>query len=382
MAILTFGQRMGLIYNLINTYFIRLSSSLSLIFFVITTLAGCKGEKKKDISINWNNNQAVGVTVSLSLLDDVPEDSVVNLFTLQRINSGGVSILGDKKIVGDKLVFTPLIPLSPGMSYEIRLREKKVGRLEIPLSSQDDPPKVLRIYPTSDSLPENLLKFYIEFSHPMREGNSLRHISLLDGENDTVPNVFLELQPELWNNERTVLTIWLDPGRIKRDLIPNQQMGNPLQTGKKYTLSVSPDWSDARGRRLNRSTSKQFTVLGRDTISPSLDRWELVAPSSGTLLPLKVTMGESLDYFLVQETIHITDARGKSFPGSIKFSDREPVIHFTPSQTWVAGGYTLRVASKLEDLAGNNLNKMFDRDISINVSAPDKRFYEKSFRIK
>ena len=40
---------------------------------------------------------------------------------------------------------------------------------------------------------------------------------------------FLDLQPELWNAEGTVLTLWLDPGRIKRDLIPNKELGIPLK---------------------------------------------------------------------------------------------------------------------------------------------------------
>ena len=36
-------------------------------------------------------------------------------------------------------------------------------------------------------------------------------------------SIFLELENELWNPEHTQLTLWLDPGRIKRDLIPNQR---------------------------------------------------------------------------------------------------------------------------------------------------------------
>jgi hypothetical protein len=33
---------------------------------------------------------------------------------------------------------------------------------------------------------------------------------------------------------------------------------------------------------------------------------------------------------------------------------------FAPSSAWKRGGYTLRVDTELEDLAGNNLRKLFD----------------------
>ena len=79
-------------------------------------------------------------------------------------------------------------------------------------------------------MPENLLKIYLRFSHPMREGQSDKYISLIKNGKDTLPDVFLNLQPELWNEDRTVLTVWLDPGRIKRDLQPNLKLGNPLAT--------------------------------------------------------------------------------------------------------------------------------------------------------
>ena len=83
----------------------------------------------------------------------------------------------------------------------------------------------MAIYPTQDTVPENLLKIYLQFSKPMREGQALRHIELLKNNRDTLPGVFLDLQPELWNVDRTTLTVWLDPGRIKRDLQPNGPIG-------------------------------------------------------------------------------------------------------------------------------------------------------------
>jgi len=35
---------------------------------------------------------------------------------------------------------------------------------------------------------------------------------------------------------------------------------------------------------------------------------------------------------------------------------------FSPSTVWVAGSHTLRVESALEDVAGNNVDRLFDVD--------------------
>ena len=45
------------------------------------------------------------------------------------------------------------------------------------------------------------------------------------------------------------------------------------------------------------------------------------------------------------------------------------------------GKYTIRVESHLEDLAGNNLNRLFDMEYG-HESSRDKPFYDKSFVIK
>ena len=55
----------------------------------------------------------------------------------------------------------------------------------------------------------------------MEEGRSTRYVVLVKEGVDTLKGTFLDLQPELWNDDATELTLWLDPGRIKLDLIPN-----------------------------------------------------------------------------------------------------------------------------------------------------------------
>src|SRR5688500_13348437 len=115
----------------------------------------------------------------------------------------------------------------------------------------------------------------------MQEGKALEHIALIKNNQDTVDKVFLNLQPELWNKDRTMLTLWLDPGRIKRDLQPNKMMGEPLQLASNYQLVIGQDWRDVDGLSLKQVYHKNFMVAQRDTLSPNPDLWKIQVPKAG-----------------------------------------------------------------------------------------------------
>ena len=96
---------------------------------------------------------------------------------------------------------------------------------------------------------------------------------------------------------------------------------------------------------------------------------------------LQVQFDEVLDYFLIGETIKILDAEGKQINGSIRINNDEKSIVFAPSVEWEEGLYRLQVASYLEDLAGNNLVRPFDRDIT-RENKEEKDFLEIKFTVK
>ena len=207
----------------------------------------------------------------------------------------------------------------------------------------------------------------------MREGQSHQYVSLLKNGTDTLPGVFLDLQPELWNADRTLLTLWLDPGRIKRDLQPNKRLGAPLRTGTRYQLVVSSAWPDAQGAVLGTLASKTFVAVRRDSLSPDVAKWSIHPPQSGSLEPVAIDFGEALDYSLLTETLHVKNPLGAVVPGSWQVEDNEKRVRFKPEKPWQSGGYELRVEGRLEDLAGNNLNRPFDRDISRKGDSPTTR---------
>jgi len=292
------------------------------------------------------------------------------------------SILGDWSITDDSIVFKPLIPLTRGFSYKIMYREKEIGGVTIPLPDASISPKVLGIYPSTDTVPENLLKIYVEFSKPMSEGNALDYFKLVKNGKDTLHQVFLDLQTELWNNDHTRLTIWLDPGRIKRDLIPNKELGNPLIKGNHYRFIVDAGLADGDGIALGKNYLRDFIVATRDSIIPDIDKWSINRPAANTTDALKIDLKESLDYVLLNNAITVVDEKGKPVEGKFQSSGKETQLTFTPSSKWIKGDFYLEIESRLEDLAGNNLNHPFDRDITVKETKKPQSVYKKGFTIK
>jgi hypothetical protein len=262
------------------------------------------------------------------------------------------------------------------------VKGRTAGHFTIPVADSTDAPNLTHCYPQQDSLPENLLKIYLHFSHPMREGQSDQYIRLIQNGTDTLHDVFLNLQPELWNDDRTVLTVWLDPGRIKRELQPNQRLGNPLQANGTYELLVSKKWRDIQGRNLQKDFSNRFVVTKRDDTCPDPDQWKMILPKSRSREPLILSFGEALDHYLLMETMQISSKEGISIKGKFEWDVHDQFCRFTPAAEWVAGNYVLAIASKLEDLAGNNLNRPFDRDITKTKKPSTQAQYKKYFSIE
>jgi hypothetical protein len=194
---------------------IRLGFWLSLIFFVLTFLNSCK--QKEGIYIVWEQNRAKAIVIPKSVFysGDIDQLQV-------RLKKQFEPVLGQFEEEGNAVVFKPVVPLTSGLDYEIFYQKEIVGSIFIPLPVNAKQTALVNVFPTADTLPENLLKIYLQFSAPMREGEALQYVHLLNENKDTLHDIFLDLQPELWNKERTALTLWLDPGRIKRDLIPNR----------------------------------------------------------------------------------------------------------------------------------------------------------------
>ena len=335
-------------------------------------------EEHTSVTVVSKNGKAVGVVIRGSIIED---ESISKQLKVQLIKPGErFPVLGDFRKEGNELIFEPVVPLTKGLRYELLLNDTLLSEIEIPIGDSEAP-TLLSIYPSQDTLPENLLKMYFEFSEPMVEGSALSHLTLIRNDRDTISGTFLDLQPELWNAEGNVLTLWLDPGRIKRGLIPNEKLGLPLEMGGRYTLHLSKFWRSKNGVPLAKNYSKTFVVVERDDDFPDPATWKVLTPSFDEKGALEIKFPQPLDHFLMMECITIRTADDNEVAGKLEIGDEERDLRFVPNQPWTKGRYTLHIESRLEDLAGNNLNHPFDREVGKKNVDTGQKIFRKEFEI-
>jgi len=341
--------------DVIRTHTNKKKIRLALVFFVFTMLWHCKKYNVFDVPmIKIENSKAVSVSFhSETILKDLA------VYTQGNLKN---QVLGEFSMEDGLYRFIPVVPFTAGQSYDI-VHENSVI-LNFQIQSTNDKmiaPEVMAIYPSADTIPENWLKMYLFFSKPMQEvGKSLDYIRVTKN-NDTEPiEVFLELESELWNAEHTRLTLWLDPGRIKTDLIPNKEKGLPIVNGNSYTIKIDRNWRSADGITLNDDVYKTYYASDRDMKKPNLGSWEIHTPVAGLKDELIIDFKEPLDAVLSKESIRVFDDKENRVAGDHELAKFESHLIFAPEFSWSKGIYKILVDTDLEDLAGNNLNHLFD----------------------
>ena len=329
----------------------------TLVVFCILFFVSCDDNKSSGLEIIYDSEKAIAITFPSTLATgDAKVYLKSNLDT---------ALLGDFSLDENTYRFEPVIPFFEGNTYVLYQNNKAISSFSINTITDTIAPEVIAIYPSSNSVPENLLKMYFIFSKPMQEVDSaLDYITITNNETGNVVDVFLELNTELWNKEHTQLTLWLDPGRIKTDLIPNKEKGLPIIKGMRYTLTIDKNFKDANGNGLIQAYKKEFKVVDRDTEKPLPLNWELQANANVLTLHFK----ESMDAILAMETCRIENSKGENVFGDFELINEEKTLKFHPKHPFVLGKYTLVIESRLEDLAGNNLNRPFDNDLSQSIT--------------
>ena len=84
---------------------------------------------------------------------------------------------------------------------------------------------------------------------------------------------------------------------------------------------------------------------------------------------------------LVKECVTILNSNGDVVPGEMVIADEERILRFVPDEPWTKGTFALRIESRLEDLAGNNLNRPFDRDVNKKNEGTTQEIFTKEFEI-
>jgi hypothetical protein len=295
-----------------------------------------------------------------------PPEGWTSVFSVYAGVGDVQSMLGTYAVLDHVLTFHPRFPITAGVHFHAVFQVSGT-RVE---ASFDGPPvatnaltRVERIYPSTNVLPSNALRFYIYFSAPMSRGEAWPHIHLIDADtNRAVEIPFLELDQELWDQNNQRLTVLFDPGRIKRGLVPTNTIGPAIVEGKHYKLIIDREWHDARGVNLVEEFEKPFLGGPSDRLIPDPAKWRVSAPKAGTTDPLIILFPKPMDYVLLQRMIGIFDQRGE-ISGKITVDHDETEWRFTPHEAWKHGSYRIDADNTLEDISGNHLDRPFDVDI-------------------
>jgi hypothetical protein len=280
-------------------------------------------------------------------------------------------VFGRYQVLEDGLRFTPHFPFERGLSYRACFDPRPLCRPELSdvltheFSFQRErsvlPTEVKHIFPSSDCLPENLLRFYVCFSNSMQRGRVEAEISLLGPDGEPAPDALYRAPVELWDRSMRHLTILLDPGRLKRGVGPNRELGPPLRTGQAYTLAVGAGMTGLSGGQLLKTVYKRFRVTDAVREPITVEQWTVLPPETNSRQPLIISFPRPLDWALLSHTITIVSAYEQSIDGQLAIDQYERRWSFTPALPWAAGSYHVHVASSLEDVCGNNVIAAFDR---------------------
>lgn len=299
----------------------------------------------------WNTLLHVAVRSSASRADDAP--TVAGRYTIE-----------------DSLRFWPSFPLDAGREYDVRFDPSKVSRagvsayattatVSLPASARVPSTFVDAVYPSGDVMPENLLRMYVHFSASMGKQGGLDHLAFFDDTGRELPDVVVPLDTELWNGERTRYTVILDPGRVKREIRPNRQMGRALHEGTGITLVVKRTWPDAHGLPMTTEFRHRYRIGPPEQQPLSTASWHVTAPASGSRDPLTVTFTKPLDFGLLQRSLSVR--RGDTtLSGEVRIVAGETRWEFVPRSEWQRGAHIITVEPILEDLAGNRIGRAFE----------------------
>jgi hypothetical protein len=266
--------------------------------------------------------------------------------------------------------FTPRFPAVAGTEFAVieLLNDaaggwRELARVTVPGTGRAPRTTVESIDPRVEVVPANLLRFAVTFSAEMEEGSAAGHIHVLDETGAVMPGALLEMPPELWDREHRRLTVLVEPGRIKRGLQPHVQAGPPLREGGTVTLAVEAAIRDANGSPLIEDAHRTYRVGPpiRSRVDPT--KWEVHWPDapSGRLV---VRFDRPLDRALVRRYLRVLDARERAVAGRATLDEAAELWMFTPAdESTDYNRWALRVDSRLEDVAGNSVRRVFDRDL-------------------
>lgn len=288
---------------------------------------------------------------------EISAEQPITIALLDDAGRPGPAILGAESRDGARHVFKPLFALAPGARYRATAGGESTD-FRIATPAPHAAAVVAAVQPACAEVPANLLKFYLHFSRPMREGREVfTRIHLLDSRGEEIGAPWRDT--ELWTEDAKRLTLWIHPGRVKQGVNLREQLGPVLRVGERYTLVVDATLRDATGQPLAREFRRTFLATAEVRARLDLATWKIEAPRAGTREPLRVVAAVALD-----PTLALRCLRVRGVEGEAALADDARTWSFTPAAAWKTAPQTVAADPWLEDLAGNTFERVFDDDVT------------------
>jgi hypothetical protein len=322
------------------------------------------------VQVEWSRRDGHAVIVVRGLRS--APDGLVRVQP-EATRSSPVATAGSWIEIDDGVCFVPRFPVLAGTRFVVSIDHSLLPAnadgeffIEAPTPAKSPTTTVVALYPNTPTVPRNQLRLYVHFSDTMSEGYAARHVHIERTDTgEILDDALLPMPAELWDQARQRLTVLFDPGRIKRGLVPHEEVGYPLVEGSAIRVVVDAEFRDTQGRPLVEAYTTTYDVGPdqRGHVDPR--RWPIDAPTTGSRQPLVAHFDRPLDHGLLQRCISIRGVAGTAVVGP-----HEQSWSFVPDEPWPSDTVTMMVDPILEDGAGNSVARVFDRDLSDRADDP------------
>jgi hypothetical protein len=351
---------------------------LTLLLLIVPVQAGTLRITPKDDPTRIEVTASLSKEIAAALpAGKVPQEDGEKYLQLSLVQNDktGPAMLGSYERDGQKLVFVPRFPLQHEKTYRATLLRgtEVIEAVTHQVPARPDAPaaEVVAFWPTNDILPANQLRFYIQFSRPMRGGSEIfDHIHILDANGKEIADPWL--RDELWNEDGTLLTLYIHPGRIKWGVLLRVLLGPVLMPDRAYTFVVDTGMLDVDERKLAKEYRKAFRTSAEDRNRLELSTWKVQAPHASQRDVVSITFPKTLDHFGLERYLKVVDGQNETVKGKVETSRDGREWKFTPESAWKAQDYKIIVDPRLEDVAGNTPVQPFDVEAGAPLPPPQR----------
>ncbi len=302
-------------------------------------------------------------TIKSQLIDQQSESKALRCYLVDNNKVSKQAVLGKYRWSSDSLIFESLVEPSHNTHFECRLKVEKMvttKRFITPAKEKTyDPPEVVQVYPTVESIPLNILFFYVQFNQPMNpDFFDYDQLKLIESDGKVKQQVW---RHEVnWNFDHTVAAILIHPGRVKRGIDYMENYSEVFVEGEEVTLHVGKAFKSESNILIDDSFSKNYSISSRDSVIPIVQFDQKLLPKSGSNSPLTISFSETMCYGSVLEGFRVLDKNGNSITGTIISDKGETSWRFIPDKVWEKDTYILEFNDYPADLCQNTIYRPFE----------------------